>query len=577
MATDDFFRARLEQMIDLHHPLAVLAGRIPWTQFEAALAPSFERRDREGRVIETSDLFGTTVQIAGAGTSAAGRPRLSIRLMAALLYLKHAFNLSDEEPNMNTAPSLAAPQHKTAVLAIILVSYMMIVIDISIVITGLPKILESLHFSATGLSWVQNAYTLAFGGLLLLGARAGDLLGRRRMFMLGMGIFTLASLFIGLAQSPVWMICARAVQGVGSAILAPSTLALLTTNFQEGPERTRAVGYYGATAGVAASVGLVLGGILAGWLSWRLGFFINLPIGVALLIGARRCLKETERHSGQFDIAGAISSTAGMTALVYGMVRAAEAGWADPQTLAAIGAGLVLTAFLVLNEWRAKQPIMPLHLFASRERSGAYAARVLFLGAMVGFWFFTTQLLQGVLGFSPFEAGLAFLPTTLPNFASAMLVSRLTHRYGNGRVLAAGLLLSLVGMAWLSQASADTTYLAGIALPMMLIGLGQGLTLSPLTISGIAGVAHQDAGAASGLVNAAHQLGGSLGLGVLIVAFTSVVPGQVDAQVLLAQRIAAAFTAGTVMLALAFLVAIVGIVRPRPEPACVDPLPPELD
>src|SRR2546425_7930591 len=327
----------------------------------------------------------------------------------------------------------------------------MIVLDISIVITALPKIHHGLGFSATGLSWVQNAYTLAFGGLLLLGARAGDILGGRRMFVAGLALFTAASLAVGLAQSATWLIAARALQGVGAAILAPSTLALLTTNFAEGPERTRALAYYAAVAGVGASVGLVLGGIVADLISWRVGFFINVPIGIALMVGAQRYLVETERRSGQFDLFGAISSTVGMTALVYGIVRAATVGWTELLTMATLTAGVMLLALFVVNEWRAQQPIMPLRLFASRERAGAYGARVLYLGAMMGFWFFTTQFLQGILGYSPLEAGAAFLPTTLPNFAAAMMVPKLTKRLGNARLLAAGLTLTLIGMAWLSR------------------------------------------------------------------------------------------------------------------------------
>jgi EmrB/QacA subfamily drug resistance transporter len=461
-----------------------------------------------------------------------------------------------------TIPAGTGGSHKTAVLAIILVSYLMIVLDISIVITALPKIRDGLGFSAIGLTWVQNAYTLAFGGLLLLGARGGDILGRRRMFIAGLALFTIASLAIGLAQSSAWLITARGLQGVGAAVLAPSTLALLLTNFAEGPERTRAVGYYGAVAGIGASIGLVLGGILTDWLSWRVGFFINLPIGMALMLGAKRYLTETERRSGQFDLSGALSSTCGMGALVYGIVRSATAGWSDPRTVATVAIGVILLTLFVLIEWRAKQPIMPLRLFASRERNGAYAARVLFLGAMVGFWFFTTQLLQGVIGYSPFEAGVAFLPTTLANFVMAMAVPWLTRRLGNGRLLAAGLTLALIGMAALSRVSVNTPYAIGVALPMVLIGIGQGSSLSPLTIAGIAGVAAEDAGAASGLVNAAHQLGGSLGLGVLTVIFAAASSGTFNARELLAHRIATALTGSTVMLALALALVIALIVQP---------------
>ena len=445
-------------------------------------------------------------------------------------------------------------------LAIILASYLMIVLDISIVVTALPRIQASLGLSATSLSWMQNAYTLSFGGLLLLGARAGDILGRKRMFMAGLTLFMLTSLCIGLAPNAVLLLGARALQGVGAAILAPSTLALLTANFAEGPERTRAVAWYGSVAGIGASLGLVLGGVLADMLSWRVGFYINVPIGIALWLAARRYLPESQSQSGQFDLAGALSSTLGMTALVYGIVHSASAGWSDLETLLTVGIGIVLLAFLVFHEGRATQPIMPLRLFAHRERAAAYAGRVLFLGAMMGFWFFTTQYLQGVLGFNPFQAGLAFLPMTVANFGVALMVPKLTRCFGNPHLLAAGLMLTLTGMAWLSRVTADSPYLFGVALPMVLIGIGQGGALSPLTSSGIAGVAPQDAGAASGLVNVAHQLGGSLGLGVLVVVFAAAHVDSSDAQVELAQRVSAALTAGSGLLVLALLVIILFIV-----------------
>jgi EmrB/QacA subfamily drug resistance transporter len=465
---------------------------------------------------------------------------------------------------LESLKNMTAPfSHRTAVLAIILVSYLMMVLDISIVITALPKIHDGLGLSAAGLSWVQNAYTLAFGGLLLLGARAGDILGRRRMFVAGLALFTAASLAIGLAQSPAWLIGARAVQGVGAAVLAPSTLALLSTTFPEGPQRTRAVAYYGAVAGVGASTGLVLGGVLADLLSWRVGFFINLPIGIALMLAARRYLAETDRRAGELDLAGALSSTFGMTTLVYGIVRSAVAGWSDPVTIVSLSAGTILLALFVLIESRAKQPIMPLRLFASRERAGAYAARVLFLGAMMGFWFFTTQFLQTVSGFSPLQAGVAYLPMTLANFVVALAVPRLTLRLGNARLLAGGLAVTLIGMAWLSRLDATVPYLTGIALPMILIGVGQGGTLSPLTVAGVAGVAAEDAGAASGLVNVAHQLGGSLGLGVLVAVFAVAGGSALDVRELLAHRVATSLIAGTAMLAVALVLVVGLIVRRR--------------
>nr|WP_315425774.1 MFS transporter [uncultured Albidiferax sp.] len=457
-------------------------------------------------------------------------------------------------------------KRRNILLAIVLASYAMIVLDISIVITGLPKIRESLGFSPTGLSWVHSAYTLAFGGLLLLGARAGDLMGRRRMFVVGLALFTAASLAIGLAGSPTWLVVARAVQGVGAAVLAPSTLALLSTNFAEGPERTRALGLYGAVAGVAASVGLVLGGILADLFSWRMGFFINVPLGLLLIWGAQRYIAETPRSTGRFDLLGALLSTAGMVALVYGLVHAAEESWLHWGTGGPLVASVVLLALFLMHESRAPQPILPLRLFASRERTGAYAARVLFLGGMIGFWFYTTQYLQGVLGMRPLQAGMAFLPATLVNFAVALAVPWLTKRVGNARLLAGGLAISALGMAWLSQVGADTSYLLGVALPMLLIGAGQGASLAPLTIAGVSGVPVEDAGSASGLVNVAHQLGGSLGLGLLVVVFAAAGPSGLDVHAELAHRIDSVMWAGAVMLALALVVALVCIVR-RPTTA----------
>ena len=470
--------------------------------------------------------------------------------------------MSSTVPMSTTTTGTEPRLHRTAVLAVVLVSYLMIVLDISIVITALPRLHDDLGFSATGLSWVQNAYLLAFGGLLLLGARAGDLLGRRRVFIAGLGLFTAASLGIGLAQSPAMLLLARAVQGVGAATLAPSTLALLTTSFPAGPERTRAIGYYGATAGVGASLGLVLGGVLTDLISWRVGFFLNVPIGIAMMLAAPRVLPETERRSGRFDVAGALSSTAGMVALVYGLVRSAEAGWSDPLTVGTLVAGVVLLALFVLNEWRAAQPIMPLRLFASRERTGAYLGRLLFLGGMLGFWFYVTQYLQGVLGFSPLETGFAFLPTTVVNFAVALAVPWLTRRLGNARLLAGGILVAAIGMAWLSRVSADSSYLTGVALPMLLIGAGQGGVLAPITAAGVAGVAPEDADAASGLVNVFHQIGGSLGLGILVTVFAAAGSAALDGRDLLAQQIGAALAGGAVLLALAFVVVLALVVRP---------------
>jgi EmrB/QacA subfamily drug resistance transporter len=452
------------------------------------------------------------------------------------------------------------PVNRSAILAIIMISYMMIVLDTSIVIAGLPRIHAELGFTDAGLSWVSNAYTLVFGGFLLLGARAGDILGRRRLFIVGLAIFVVSSLMIGMAASPAMLIGARAVQGLGSAILAPSTLALLQTNFPAGPERTRAVAYYASAAGISASIGLVLGGFLADWLSWRVGFFINVPIGIGLIVAALRNIDETELHTGVFDLAGAVTSTLGMSALVFGIVHSAATGWSDLSTVLAVLVGVILLAVFILTEWRAKQPIMPLRLFASRERSGAYVVRLLFLGANVGFFFFSTQFMQGVLGYSPARTGMAFLPAMIVNFLAALAAPRMIARFGGRNVMLGSMFIGFLGLACLANVSVETSYLTGLAMPMLLIGLGQGGTLGPLTSSGIANVAPKDAGAASGLVNAAHQLGMSLGLGVQI-AVSVLGADALAGKGLLTHRIGNAMACAATMVVVALLVAAATAVK----------------
>src|SRR4051794_2565363 len=459
-----------------------------------------------------------------------------------------------------------AGHNPTLVLGIILATYLMIVLDVSVIITALPRIHTALDFSEADLSWVQNAYTLTFGGLLLLGARAGDILGRRRVFVVGIAVFTAASLAAGLAQSSTWLLAARAMQGLGAAIAAPSSLALLTTSFPEGHERTRALAAYSAVAGGGGSAGLVLGGMLTDWVSWRWGLFINVPIGLLMIYAAPRVLPETVKRPGRFDLTGALTSTLGMSAVVYGFVRAASDGWGNDITVASFAAGVVLLVAFVLNELRAEQPITPLRLFASRERSGAYVARILVVGAMFSMFFFLTQYLQGVAGFSPWKAGIAFLPMTLVMFSMVQVVPRLARRIGSTPLLIGGLTVDLLGMAWLSRLSETTAFFPGIALPMVMMGIGMGAALTPLTAAGIAGVQPDDAGAASGVVNVAHQLGGSLGLGILVTVFASAErSGGGDARHELAHAVASAVTGSAIFLALGLLV-VAGVMR-SPLPA----------
>ena len=314
-------------------------------------------------------------------------------------------------------------------LALVLGAQLMIILDMTVVNIALPSIARGLHFSAPSLSWVLNAYTLTFGGLLLLGGRAGDILGRRRVFIAGIALFTAASLAGGLATSAAWLLAARAVQGVGGAIASPAVLALITASFAEGRERTRALGIYTAVAMGGGSLGLVLGGVITEWVSWRWVLFVNVPIGIAVALAAPLFLPESQRQPGRFDIAGALTSTAGMTALVYGFIRAASDGWANRVALGAFAAAVVLLGLFVVNESRARQPITPLRLFADRGRAGSYLARLLLVAGMFGMFFFLTQFVQDILGFSPLRAGISFLPMTAALFAVSRLSPRLLARF----------------------------------------------------------------------------------------------------------------------------------------------------
>lgn len=459
--------------------------------------------------------------------------------------------------------SLVRAPHKGAILAIVLLSYFMILLDNSVIFTSLPSLEADLNLSTAELSWVQDAYTLVFGGLLLLGARAGDLLGRRAVFVGGLVIFSVASLLVGLADSAAWIVAARALQGIGAAIVAPASLSLITISFPAGRERARAVALYAATAGIGASLGMVVGGAFTELISWRAGFFINVPIGIAMIILAPRFLPESARVKGRFDILGALTTTLGVGSIVFAIINAAESSWTSPVTLIAAGVGIVLLIALialVVTESRVAQPILPLRLLASRMRVGGCLGRMLYLAAMIGFFFFTTQYLQGVLGFSPLQAGLGFLPMTVVNFAVAMLVPRIIARAGSTVPLVAGVLLTLIGMVWLSRIGPDSNYLLSVAFPMIVIGAGQGLVFAPLTSAGISGVDENDAGAASGLVNTFHQLGASLGIAILVVAATAAATDTSPA-VKLSNQVSAALTAGSVLLGLC-LVAVLALILP---------------
>lgn len=421
-------------------------------------------------------------------------------------------------PSVTSSSSAVRPG---LVLGVVLICQLMVVLDATIVNIALSDIATSLHFSPTALSWVINAYTLAFGGLLLLGARAGDILGRRRVFLAGIALFTAASLAGGLAGNATELLVARALQGVGGALAAPSALALLMTLFPEAKERTKALGWYTAVSIGGSAIGLIIGGMLTQWASWRWVFFINVPIGIALLVVARRVLPETERHPGRFDLTGALTSTFGMASLVYSLVRAASDGWGDPLTVVGFAVAIALLAGFVVTETRATAPITPLRLFADRNRVASYLARLLLVAGMFGMFFFLSQFLREILHYSPLMTGLAFLPLTVMLFVASQASARvLTQRFGIKPVLVAGLVMSTTGLAWLTTLSATSSYFQLLG-PLMVFGMGNGLAFVPLTSLSLAGVEPKDAGAGSGLVNVTQQVGGSLGLAVLITVFAN--------------------------------------------------------
>jgi EmrB/QacA subfamily drug resistance transporter len=411
--------------------------------------------------------------------------------------------------------------HPGLVLTLILTCQLMVVLDATIVNIALPDIKSALDFSPAGLSWVINAYTLTFGGLLLLGARAGDILGRRRTFLAGIGLFTLASLLGGFAQSSGELLAARAVQGIGGALASPSALALLMTMFPQGRERTRAIGMYTAVSIGGSAVGLIAGGMLTQWVSWRWVLFVNVPIGVVVFALSRLVLPETPRNTGKFDLTGALTSTLGMVALVYGFVHAATSGWGEPATVLSFVLGVVLLGAFVATELRAPSPITPLRLFADRNRSTAYVARLLLVAGMMGMFFFLTQFLQDVLGYSALKTGFAFLPLTAVLFVASMTSARvLVERFESRTLMAGGIALSTAGLLWLTQLSETSGYLSLLG-PLLVFGIGNGIAFVPLTTAALDGVEPADAGAASGLVNVMQQVGGSLGLAVLVTVFGS--------------------------------------------------------
>ncbi len=427
------------------------------------------------------------------------------------------------------ARTRAQGRHLGAALLVIATGQLMVVLDAMIVNVALPHIQQALGFSGSGLEWVVNAYALTLGGLLLLGGRAGDLLGRRRMFITGLLLFSAASLAGGFATSQAWLLAARAVQGVGGAIVAPTALALIATTFPEGPSRSRAMGVYSAMSVAGTVIGLIAGGLLVTYASWQWVLFVNVPIGVAAALGARAVLPADHRRSaGKFDLPGAITGTAGITALVYGLTNAAASQngvshWGDASVVASLVAGAVLLAAFAVIEARSRHALLPARLLRSRDRVGAILMMLVMGTAIFGMFFFLTLFVQGVWGYSALRTGVAYLPVTVIMLVASLTAARFVQRTGARPLLLAGGTAIVIGLYWLSLVTEHSTYAGGLLGPGLVMGAGFGLLVVPLTLVGLARVHEADSGAAASLLNAGRQIGGSVGLAVVgTVAWTAV-------------------------------------------------------
>jgi EmrB/QacA subfamily drug resistance transporter len=456
------------------------------------------------------------------------------------------------------------PRAKNLALALLAMTQFVVVLDAAIVNVALPSIGRDLDFARDDLSWVVNAYTLFFGGFLLLGGRLSDLLGRRRMYIWGMVLFALASLAGGLAQSDVWLVAARAVQGLGAAIVSPAALSIVTTTFTEGAERNRALGVWGAVAGSGGAAGVLLGGILTETLGWEWVLFVNTPIGIAAALLAPRLLGESrDASSPSFDFAGAFSVTAGLALLVYTLVDANDAGWGSAQTLILGAISVLLLAAFIVIEARRRYPLMPFSIFRLRTLRGANVVGLLIGMSLFSMFFFISLYMQQVLGYEPLTAGLAYLPLALLIIISAGVASQLVTRVGFKPTLIAGMLLVAAGLIWFGQVSAPGgSYLGDILFPSLLAAVGLGFAFVPVTIAAVTGTRPDEAGLASGLINTSQQIGGALGLAVLATVATGrtddvVASGERNPAVALTEGFQDAFLAGAGLALLGALLAAV--------------------
>ncbi len=464
-------------------------------------------------------------------------------------------------------------RHLRATLFLACLAQFMVILDVSVVNVALPSIRGGLHFTEENLQWVVNAYTVTFAGFLLLGGRAADLLGRRRVFVSGLVLFAVASLAGGLADSQGVLIAARAVQGLGGAIIAPASLSILTTTFTEPAARNRAVGIWGAMGGAGGAAGVLLGGVITELLGWRWILFINVPIGLFAALATQRLVAEgrNEDRTRNFDLAGAVTATVGLSVLVLGIVRTDTTGWGSVQTLSIIAAGLVLLAAFIAVEGRfASSPLMPLRIYRSRTLSAANVIVLLVGGASFGMWFFVSLYLQQVLGYSAIRAGLAFLPMTICIIVGSTLASRLATRMGAKPLLVVGMLSQTIGLLLFTGISAHGTYLSNMLAPSLLVAIGIGLSFVPATISAVAGVAPQEAGLASGLVNTSRMFGGALGLAILAAIATAQTnrdlhAGGITVHAALTDGFQLAFVVAAGFALVGALVALFGLPRLRPR------------
>jgi EmrB/QacA subfamily drug resistance transporter len=449
-------------------------------------------------------------------------------------------------------------------IAIVLVAQLMLVLDATVVNVALPRIDTDLGFGPASLSWILNAYTLAFGGLLLLGGRLGDVFGRLKAFEIGLAVFTVASALGGLAQTPGQLIAARTFQGVGAALAAPSVLALLTTSAPDQAARNRAFALFGAVSSGGASIGLLLGGLLTDVGSWRWTLFINVPLGIAVLLLARRFVDETNRRPGRFDVVGALTATFGAVSLVWALIGTPEHGWTSARTIGGFALGLVLLAILARTERRHPHPMVQPALVRNRARVGALAVMALVIGANLSMFFLVVQYVQRVLGFGPLASGIAFLPFSLGIFAMSRVTPQLINRLGARTMLMIGTAAMAGGYAWLSTIGTDDTYFGAVFGPMVIAGLATGFVFMPITATVLAGVEPEHAGSASGLLQTTQQLGSAVGVAVIVSVYAAgAVPGQ------FVPGVQAAFLTSAAFAAVALFVATF-VLRPERTRATVD-------